>query len=207
MTEYAFILPIALALMVGAMSPGPSFLVVTQTALAKSRLNGIAVAVGTGLGAGIFALLAGLGLYVVLETVPWIYTLLKIVGGLYLCFLAYKLWVTAQHPVELHTGAQPQTTGLVKSFALGLVTQLSNPKTAIVIGGIFAAFLPAEVPAYSYLVLFVLAFVIDFSWYAIVAVVLSTPKAQTGYARFKKYINRVAGGVMGLMGLKLVTDY
>ena len=207
MNEYTFILPIALALMIGAMSPGPSFLVVTQTALAKSRLNGIAVAVGTGLGAATFALLAGLGLYVVLETVPWIYTLLKIVGGLYLCFLAYKLWITAQQPVELNTETQPQTTGLVKSFALGLITQLSNPKTAIVFGGVFAAFLPAEVPAYGYLILCVLAFVIDFGWYATVAVVLSTPKAQTGYARFKKYINRAASGVMGLMGLKLVTDY
>jgi len=207
MTDYTFAIPIALSLMLGAMSPGPSFLIVTQTAMAKSRANGIAVALGTGLGAGLFALLAILGFYVVLEAVPWMYMLLKILGGLYLCFLAYKLWHSANEPMVFNAAPTSSSSDLLKSFLLGLVTQLSNPKTAIVIGGIFAAFLPTEVPAYGYVLLCLVAFVIDFVWYSAVAIVLSTPTAQQRYARFKKHINRAASGVMGVMGLKLVVHH
>ncbi len=203
MNEYLFILPIAFALLIGAMSPGPSFLVVAQTAMDKSRLHGLACSLGTGVGAAFFVLIASLGLFFILETVPWLYGLFKFLGGVYLLFLAYKIWTNASKPMS-SSDYSTKELSLYKSFLLGILTQLSNPKTSIVIGGIIMAFLPAETPSYTYLLLVIMAFIIDAGWYTIVAILLTTPKAQKLYIKFKKSINKVASGVMGLMGLKLV---
>ena len=205
MNEYLFLIPIALALLVGAMSPGPSFLVVAQTAMEKSRLHGIACSLGTGTGAVIFVLIASLGLFFILETVPWLYGLFKFLGGIYLLFLAYKIWLNANQPMQTSDYTTKEKS-LFKSYLLGVFTQLSNPKTSIVIGSIIMAFLPSDIPSYSYVLLAIISFVIDAGWYAIVAILLTTPKAQKVYLRFKKNISRVASGLMGFMGAKLVLN-
>ena len=93
-----------------------------------------------------------------------------------------------------------------RSFWLGLVTQLSNPKTAVVYASIFVSLLPHEMPLWASLVLPVVIFCIEAGWYAIVALALSTPAPAAAYLRWKAWIDRAAGGVMGLLGLKLIYD-
>ncbi len=208
MNEYFFIVPIAITAVLGVMSPGPSFIFVAQTTLSKSRSHGIVTSFGMGTGAVIFTLLACFGLFIVLETVPFLYSFLKLVGGLYLLYLAYKIWTSENKSSEETTTASesshisPDKNYLI-SYLLGLFTQLSNPKTAIVIGSIIMAFLPPEVPPYSFLIIAVLTFIIDCGWYCIVSIALSTAKARRFYDRFKRRINKIAGGVMALLGIKL----
>ncbi|NQY92796.1 MAG: LysE family transporter [Campylobacteraceae bacterium] len=205
MYEYFFILPIILALLLGSMSPGPSFLIVAQAAMAKSRSEAIAISIGMGAGAALFALLASIGLYMVIENVPWLYALLKIAGGIYLCYLAYKIWKSSKIQSD-EIIENNNVNGVFKSFLLGFITQISNPKTAIVFAGVFAAFLPSEVPAYSYLILCILSFVVDAIWYIVVSLVLSTKKAQGTYTKHKKKITTLFSGFMGVMGLKLASN-
>ena len=205
MNEYLFIIPIGIAAIAGVMSPGPSFIFVAQTAMNKSRAHGIATSLGMGTGAVTFTLLACFGLFVVIETVPFLYGFLKLAGGLYLLYLAYKMWTASDQKTDDSVPISKESS-LLKSYSLGLLTQLSNPKTAIVIGGIIMAFLPTEVPPYSFWIIAIMAFVIDAGWYCIVSLSLSTNKAQRIYNHFKQRINRVAGGLMALMGTKLALN-
>jgi len=206
MHEYIFLLPIFLFLLLGVMSPGPSFILVAQTAMAKSRTEAIAVSVGMGVGATIFAIIASVGLFVLLNSVPWVYLGLKVVGGSYLCFLAFKMWSSSNKPVKTNIKSNKNKQGIFKMFFAGLLTQLSNPKTAIVFGSVFAAFLPKDVPEYSYYIISIATFFIDSAWYMLVATLLSTSKAQKAYIKFKKYICRTAGAFMGVLGVKLISS-
>ena len=74
-----------MALMLGAISPGPSFIYVAQNSISKSRKHGLFTALGTGTGAALFGLLAVMGLQAVLLAVPSAYLILKLVVG-YICF-------------------------------------------------------------------------------------------------------------------------
>ena len=206
MHEYIFILPILLFLLLGVMSPGPSFILVAQTAMAKSRTEAIAVSVGMGVGATIFAIIASVGLFALLETVTWAYIALKVIGGSYLCFLALTMWRSSNDPLVTTLPSKKNNSGILKMFFAGLFTQLSNPKTAIIFGSVFAAFLPKNVPEYSYYLITASTFIIDTLWYMLVATVLSTSKAQKAYIKFKKYICRVASGFMGVLGVKLMSS-
>src|SRR5438034_290326 len=62
------LLSIAGAITLGAMSPGPSFMLVARTSAARSRGDGLAMALAMGGGGVIFAILALLGVHVVLAT-------------------------------------------------------------------------------------------------------------------------------------------
>ncbi|NRD75270.1 LysE family translocator [Shewanella sp. VB17] len=206
MHEYIFLLPIFIFLLLGVMSPGPSFILVAHTAMRGSRSEAIAVSVGMGVGAVIFALIASVGLFVLLDSAPWLYLGLKVLGGAYLCLLAVRIWKNSTEPMVDNSTQAKSKRGIAKMFLTGLITQLSNPKTAIVFGSAFAAFMPKDVPEYSYYLISISVFMIDSIWYILVATLLSTSKAQNTYIKFKKYICRASSGLMGVMGIKLITS-
>ncbi|MBI1889934.1 MAG: LysE family transporter [Burkholderiales bacterium] len=193
------------AIAIGAISPGPSFVLVARTAIAGSRKQGLAAALGMGVGATFFASLVLLGLQVLLASVPWLYLALKLLGGAYLVYLAVRIWRGAKEPIAVTPADNHDESGsLSKAFLLGLFTQISNPKTAVVYGGIFSALLPQQLPYSVALTLPLLVFVIEAGWYALVAVAMSSSSLRVAYLRSKANIDRIAGGVMGLLGLKLV---
>lgn len=202
--------PIALlsilgALAMGAMSPGPSFVLVARTSVAVSRRAGLAAALGMGVGGVTFAALALLGLHTLLTQVGWLYLGLKIAGGLYLIHLAVRMWRGAGAPIHVPDGAVG-AAGPGRSFRLALATQLSNPKTAIVYGSIFAALLPAAPPAWVLLALPPAVFLIEAGWYAVVAVAFSAGRPRAAYLRAKIRIDRLTASVIGALGLRLVSE-
>ncbi len=199
-------LSIAGAVVVGAISPGPSFVMVARTAVASSRADGLAAATGMGLGAMCFSIAALLGLNALFAVVPWLYVSIKILGGAYLVYLGTKIYRGAKNALTVPDGSQASlSTNAMRSFFLGLSTQLSNPKTAIVYTSIFAALLPHHVPASFMLWLPLIVLLIESGWYAVVALVLSAASPRELYLRYKTWVDRTAGGVMVLLGVKLVS--
>jgi threonine/homoserine/homoserine lactone efflux protein len=193
-------------LLIGAMSPGPSFVMVARTAIAASRLDGISAAVGMGVGGLIFAGAALLGLHLVLASVPWAYAALKIAGAAYLFYLAFLLWKGAREPVATADQGPNGSRSVRKSILIGLATQLSNPKTAIVYASIFTALLPPDHAHWVALVILPAVFAIEAGWYALVAIAFSAPRPRQTYLRAKPWIDRIAASVMGLLGIKLVAE-
>ena len=194
---------ITLALMLGAISPGPTFIYVAKNSIAISRKHGLFTALGTGTGAALFGLLAVMGLQAILLAVPSAYLVLKICGGLYLLWIAYKIIKHAKEPMDSPNGsAEPMS--YKQAYRLGLITQMSNPKIAVILASIFTALLPKDIPTYFYVVLPMLCFFIDAGWYSLVAVALSAEGPRKVYLKSKALFDRVAGGVMTVLGLKLI---
>jgi len=196
------------ALILGAISPGPSFLFVARTAVAVSRRSGIASAIGMGLGASIVCTLALLGVRAVFARAEWLYVGFKLLGGIYLCYLAWRIWRGAKGAASVSAEPlpAPTRTGVIRSLWLALATQLSNPKTLIVISGIFAALLPRQIPAWMYWTIPLIDLVLETSWYAFVAVALSSTGPRLVYLRAKAMIDRTAGCVLGVLGLRLIFE-
>lgn len=207
MQDLNALLGIVVAMAVGAMSPGPSFVMVARTAASSSRVDGFYAALGMGLGGLSFAILSLLGLHGVLTAVPSLYWALKIVGGLYLAYLGVRIWLSAKAPLALRMSdsdvAAPASS---RSLILGFTTQISNPKAAIVYASVFAAFLPVTSSMAFKAVVALAVFCIETGWYAIVAFVLSSAAPRNAYLRFKRWLDRAAGGVMVVLGLKLMTS-
>jgi threonine/homoserine/homoserine lactone efflux protein len=207
MQELTAIFGITAALALGAASPGPSFLVVARLAVSSSRGDGLYAALGMGVGGLIFACLSLLGLHGLLLAVPSLYAVLKVLGGLYLAYLGIQMWRGASSRLSgSQIGPSISVQPATRSFVLGLATQISNPKTAIVYASVFAAFLPVAPTIAFDLCVAALVFLIEAGWYAFVAVALSSERPRDMYLRYKKLIDRTAGGVMVGLGLRLITS-
>lgn len=203
MSPFAAVVSILAALLLGAMSPGPSFVLVARNSIGLSRRDGVATAFGMGVGAICFAGIALAGLYTVLATVAWLYAGLKIAGGAWLLYLASRIWRGAAQPIAMgDTAAADSRPG--KSFWVGLSTQLSNPKTAIVYGSIFVALLPQHPPLWCYFALPPFVFIIETGWYIVVALCFSSQRPRELYLRAKRWIDRVAAGAIAALGLRLI---
>jgi threonine/homoserine/homoserine lactone efflux protein len=199
-------LGILAAITVGAASPGPSFVHVARTAIALSRADGLAAAFGMGVGGIVFAGLALLGLQALLAQTAWLCAALKLAGGLYLLYLALRLWRGAGDSVIVAESFAQRPAGLRQSFARGLAVQLSNPKAAVVYGGIFAALLPPSPPLWMIAALPPAILLIESGWYTVVALAFSADRPRAAYLRTKRWVDRLAGSVIGLLGLRLLVE-
>jgi threonine/homoserine/homoserine lactone efflux protein len=192
------------ALLIGAMSPGPSFVIVARNSIGLSRRDGLATALGMGIGGVLFSGVALLGLYTLLAAVTWLYVSLKVAGGLYLIYLASKIWRNAKTPLAFNQADANVSANPRKSFWIGLSTQLSNPKTAIYYGSIFAALLPQHPPLWCYFALPPAIFMIEAGWYTVVALCFSSRRPRELYLRAKTWVDRVAAGAITALGLRLI---
>lgn len=207
MSSIAILLSIVGTVLIGAMSPGPSFVLVSHTAIIRSRKAGLAAALGMGIGGAIFALLALAGLHALLVRVEWAYLLFKLFGGAYLAYLGVRIWRGASLPLPPErAGRADQDTAAWKSLAAGLATQLSNPKTALVYGSIFAAFLPETPQRWLFTALPLGVFAVEAGWYALVALVFSAERPRAAYGRAKHVVDRIAGAVLVGLGVRLILD-
>jgi threonine/homoserine/homoserine lactone efflux protein len=93
-----------------------------------------------------------------------------------------------------------------KSFGFGLATQLSNPKIVAVFGAVFAALFPEHPPLWLYVALPPLIFCQETFWYALVALAFSSSRPRAFYLRAKTWIDRAAGAVIGLLGVRLIFE-
>lgn len=191
-------------LFIGVVSPGPSFVLVARTAIGNSRQAGVASALGMAAGASVLSVVALLGLHVLLQQVPLAYWGLKWVGGVYLLYLGFKIWQGAKTPLVLATSGPLTKAGVLRHFLIGAGTMVSNPKAAVVYGVIFAALLPHTPSMALSLVLPPSVFVLEGSWYLLVALALSSARPRQTYLRAKTAIDRMTGAVLGLVGTKLL---
>src|SRR5260221_5691868 len=103
------------AILIGAMSPGPSFVLVARTSIALGRRDGLAAALGMGIGGVVFGALALLGLQALLTRLAWLADGLKLAGCAYLLYLAVRpsrgAWgrITAPTPAAPRAATTPRS--------------------------------------------------------------------------------------------------
>jgi threonine/homoserine/homoserine lactone efflux protein len=195
------------AILMGAIIPGPSFLHVARTSITSSRRIGLAAALGMGAGGVTFAALALVGLQVVIQQVPTLYIVLKGIGGLYLAYIGWCIWRSASQPLAGDgAGVHQGKAGFLRAFALSYFIQASNPKAAIVYAGVFAALMPAHMPLTGVLLIPLAVFTVETLWYLAVVLVFSSTRPRAAYLRAKAAIDRLAGGLMALLGIRLIVE-
>ncbi len=198
------LMAIAAVLIMGVISPGPSFIFVARNAVARSRLHGMVTALGTGAGAAIFSIMAMLGLQKVLTAVPELFIGLKVAGGLYLLWLGYKIFSrvgAADGLFRQRDGRQPLFAEDLPRRAIYSAQQSQN------CAGVrlnFTALLPAQIPTAFYYIVPLMSFLIDVSWYSLVALVLSADRPRRVYLRLKRRIDIATATVLGALGLRLI---
>ena len=143
------------------------------------------------------------GISVVLQQAAWLYAGLRLAGGAYLVYLGIQLWRGASTPMAFNDAPAALPLAPSRGFRRALTIQMLNPKAAVFFGSVFLTMLPPGVPAWVVAAALVMVFVIEFGWYAAVALALSSPPARRAYAGAKVWIERIAGAWLAVFGVKL----
>ena len=165
------ILAAGLFFVLGATSPGPSLIVVLRNTLIGGRRQGVACAVGHGLGFGIYAGSAVFGLILLLENSPNTFLVLQIIGAVLLVWYGITMWtakVDALDDVDLKA-INHQRQGFTEGFAIAFF----NPKIALFLVAVLAQVLKPGMGFETKLAIGVLGMTIDTLWYVLVALVLT----------------------------------
>jgi threonine/homoserine/homoserine lactone efflux protein len=204
MNDVTTLLGIAAAITVAAVSPGPTLLMVARTAVARTRGDGLAAAFGVGVAGVLFAVAALAGLKALLVSTPAIAIAIKVAGGCYLIYLATRLLLGARTPLELSQPVPQHGRGpFGRAMLLGLTTHLSNPKTVVVYASVFTAFLPGKASLALVVAVPIAIFLVEFGWYALVALTLAAGRPRRIYSRLKASIDRAAGATLIGVGINL----
>lgn len=188
------------ALSLAILTPGPSIIATIQTAFAHGRERALPYALGLACGASLWCLAALFGLAVVFKLHPGWFTGLKIFGGFYLLWFAWRLWQASSQPI-------PSAAGGAKGFFGGIALNLSNPKPALFYAALILSVFPAPMPAAHQVALYAICLSTELFWYALVAVLMSTATLRARYFAAKFWIDRAASLAMALLGLMLIVKH
>jgi len=186
-----------------AVTPGPAFVGISQIAARYGARSGLAAVAGLLFSAWIYCAAVLSGLTILFQIAPWLYLVLKFVGG------GYLVWIGIQF---LRARAVPQTDEIVRSDVLpavasarkGLVIGLTNPKAMVYFGSIFTLFLKPGSPLWlDFAAVGIVTFDVTV-WYCFVALLFSRGPVRRAYERMGHWIERAAGVVMVGFGLRLV---
>ena len=121
-------LAIGLAFFAVAVAPGPANIANAVLAMSRGRGPSFQFSLGLTAGIAVWGAVAATGLGAVLQGSLYLLSALKVLGGLYLLYLA---WQSARSATRPASEVALQTAGGNRWFLRGLMLNLSNPKTVI----------------------------------------------------------------------------
>ena len=202
------LMPFFVATAIFACVPGPGMFYAAAQTVARGCSAGWLSAVGFHIAGYVHVCAAAFGLAVLLETVPLLYSAVKLAGAGYLIWLGIKLCLSRDAPAVsgIASNAKPHRDAVRDS----LVVEVLNPKTAL----FYLAFLPqftdmsASLPVWAQVL--ILGAVVNalFSVTDAVCILLSHWMTQKLAAsrRAGRWAQRIGGGVTVALGVNLATS-
>ena len=183
----------------GAVSPGPSLVVVLRNTITGGRMQGIMTGIGHGLGFGIYAFIAVMGLSSVLLANAQLFNLLQVLGALVLIWLAFKLIAHKQSDLSV----KYEESGY-RGFFEGFMIAFLNPKILVFLVAVFSQFLNTDINNSDRFFMAIIAGAIDTMWYVFVAAVLAGTTIVNKLRENAVIIDRLIGMVLFMISILLI---
>lgn len=185
-------------------SPGPDNIFVLSQSALNGRKTGILITLGLCTGLIFHTAIVALGIAAIIKTSAVAFTLLKFLGAMYLCFLAWSAFNSSNQ--NLKSNQSPKLS-YKQLYRRGVFMNITNPKVSL----FFLAFLPQftapsqgdlTLQIFTLGALFMLTALIVFSSIAVLASSLGSYLKKNKSAQ--TYLNRITTIVFILLAIKLV---
>ena len=189
----------AIVCIAGAMSPGPSLAIVIRNNVNFNRLAGILTSIGHGIGIGVYATLAVLGLGLILQTNQTVFMIIQIIG-LVLLFLFGLMFVFQKNKQDKKEEKQNQLNSFLQGFTIAII----NPKILIWFTAVYSQFIVIDASFYFNTILVLTASLIDAIWYIIVSILVTGYGLKNLLIEKKLMIQKTTGIVLIIISLMLL---
>ncbi|MAV82651.1 MAG: hypothetical protein CMI90_04220 [Pelagibacteraceae bacterium] len=187
--------------LLGAMSPGPSMLIVINNALI-SKLNGIMTSIGHGLGIGIYALFAVIGLDLLAQNNQNIFLFLKVISIIFLFYLGVS---SLFNKYELNNKDYVKSNkSYLYGFAQGFTISILNPKIFVFFAAIYSQFISIENNEILNITLVLTAMIVDAIWYIVLTFLITFVGISSLTKQKTKIIKKIVGIFFILISMALI---
>jgi RhtB (resistance to homoserine/threonine) family protein len=190
--------------LLAAASPGPDFVLVSQQTLSNGKRAGLLCSIGIALGLSVHILYSAFGLAAVIANSSSALWLIKLLGGSYLIYLGISGLRAKARSSEATTAVANQAA--LKTMGLGFLCNALNPKAPIYFISLFTIVLSQNTPAQHLLIYGIWMMVLQFAWFSFLTMLLSRPMVMDRFQALGHWIDRVAGGAMLLLGIKVLVS-
>jgi threonine/homoserine/homoserine lactone efflux protein len=181
--------------------PGPGVFVILARALTAGATACYPLAFGMAISDILYLIMATLGLAAIAENWGELFTVIRLVGALYLFYLGWKMWTA-----KIETKIKPNMTkgaGL-SGFIQGFLVSISNPKVIL----FYIAFLPTFMDLKTLnktdlIVVSALTFIAVITGLMLIAFSGASARQKFQSRRGMTYLNRIAGMIMMSAGVFL----
>jgi len=194
---------LAVAIQMALISPGPDFMIVLKQTINQGKKEAYYSSLGMGFGIAIHVAYTFFGLVIILKAFPHFLDFIRILGAIYLIYLGITSFQSNVEKIKIQS-EKSKKYSFKKSFMLGFLCNLLNPKATLFVVSIFTTIVSINTPFYIksfYGLYWVLATIF---WYMLVANILSREKNMNFLNKYRNIIDKFIGIVLILLGLKMV---
>ena len=184
----------------GAISPGPSLAVVIRNTISGGRFQGVMTGIGHGIGIGIYAFMAVMGLSSLLINNENIFKTFQLAGAIILLWIAYKMIINK--PSEVSNENITRGRGFIEGFMIAFL----NPKILVFLVAVFSQFINSDINILDRAIIAIMASVIDMVWYVLVALLLAGTSLIDNFRSNAVLIDRSIGAILILISLFLISQ-
>jgi threonine/homoserine/homoserine lactone efflux protein len=188
-------------------APGPSFAVIVNRSIRHGRRAGLLVVAGNTTALTFWATASSLGLTALIRTSVVAFTVLKIAGAAYLCLLGVQALLRSRRQAGAAGDAEPaasqERTGWA-AYRAGLLTNLTNPKAAVLYLALFPQFLPPGGGLGDVFGLAAVQMSISASWYTVVVFAVAGVRALLARSVVRRWLDRATSVVLIGLGVRLL---
>jgi threonine efflux protein len=197
---------IAAVHMLAIASPGPTFVVVTSHAIAGRRRAGFLVTFGVLLATATWASLAAAGLGTLIAQFTWLYLALRIAGAAYLIYLGVRMLLSAARGTPVDLKKDSRSTSGWRAVRAGFLTNISNPKVIAYYASLFGVMIPSDAPRAMFVAAVATALLVSAAWWSFVTLFFALPVVQKGYVRVRRQMDGIVGGLLIVLGGRLLVS-
>lgn len=163
--------------------------------------------IGIALGLSIHIIYSAFGLAAIIANSEMALWGIKLIGGGYLFYLGYK--GLKARPSNL--SEQCNTPKIIKysdrkSIAVGFLCNALNPKAPIYFVSLFTIVLSPNMPLYQIAIYGLWMMFLQLFWFSLVVIFLSRPKINEKFTKMGHWVDRVFGGAMIVLGIKVISS-
>lgn len=184
---------------IALLAPGPAIVATIQTSFMRGRKDALPFSIGLAVGASLWCMFALAGLSLLFTAYPQFFLAIKVLGGIYILWIACNLWASATAPLPGPAGNQ---TG--RSFWGGILLNLSNPKPSLFYAVLIVKLFPGLLSLSQNISIYATALATELFWYVIITLAMSTAIMRRYYFNARFWIDRTAAVVLSVLGFLLV---
>jgi len=187
-------------------SPGPTFVVVTSHAIAGERRAGFLVTLGVLLATATWASLAAAGLGTLMAQFAWLYLALRIAGAAYLIYVGVRMLLGVVRNSSAELSKDARSTSGWRAMRAGFLTNISNPKVIAYYASLFGVMIPSDAPGSLFVAAVATALLVSAAWWSFVTLFFALPVVQRGYLRVRRQMDGIMGGLLIVLGGRLLVS-